>query len=139
MTTINVAESKLKAMDGYYSQLLEYRKYPQDKLKNDPTLKAALERYLYLLCQSAIDLGETVIALKDFYRPGSYSEIFQTLKEKQIISPELAQKLIKMTGFRNAIIHDYQKFEFSVAYQVLMVGIEDIKEFESTIKNYLNL
>jgi uncharacterized protein YutE (UPF0331/DUF86 family) len=139
MTTINVLEAKLKAMDGYYSQLLEYREYPQDKLENDPTLKGALERYLYLLCQSAIDLGEALIALKSFYQPGSYAEIFQTLKEKGIISPELTQKLIKMTGFRNAIIHDYQKFDFGIAYQVLMAGIDDIKEFELTIKKYLNL
>ena len=139
MTTINVIESKLKAIDEYYSQLLGYRKHSQKDLEGDATLKGALERYLYLLCQSAIDLGEAVIALKDFYRPGSYAEIFETLKEKEVISLELAQKMIRMTGFRNSIIHDYQKFDFAIAYEVLMSGIDDIKKFESIIKKYLNL
>jgi uncharacterized protein YutE (UPF0331/DUF86 family) len=102
-------------------------------------LKGALERYLYLLCQSAIDLGEALIVFKGFYRPGSYSEVFQILKEKEIISPELSQKLVKMTGFRNLIIHDYQKFDFGIAYKVLMDGIDDIKDFESTVKKHMNL
>jgi uncharacterized protein YutE (UPF0331/DUF86 family) len=119
--------------------LLGYRKHSQKDLEGDATLKGALERYLYLLCQSAIDLGEAVIALKDFYRPGSYAEIFETLKEKGVISLELAQKMIRMTGFRNSIIHDYQKFDFAIAYEVLMSGIDDIKKFESIIKKYLNL
>jgi uncharacterized protein YutE (UPF0331/DUF86 family) len=139
MTTIYVVESKLRSIDEYYSILLKYRKYSQDELKNDVALKGSLERYLYLLCQSAIDLGEAVIAFKDFYRPSSYSDIFQILKEKEIISLEMMKKLIDMTGFRNAIIHDYQKFDFNVAYQVLMVGMDDIKEFELIIKKYLNL
>lgn len=69
MTTINVIESKLKAIDEYYSQLLEYRKYSRKDMEGNATLKGALERYLYLLCQSAIDLGEEVIAFKGFYRP----------------------------------------------------------------------
>jgi uncharacterized protein YutE (UPF0331/DUF86 family) len=139
MTNISVIESKLKAIGDYYDQVLEYRKYSLDVLKEDPTLKAAVERYLYLLCQAAIDLGEAVIAFKRFYRPSSYAEIFQILKEKEIISSELSQKLVKMTGFRNAMIHDYQKFDFGVAYQVLMTGIDDIKNFESVVKKYLNL
>lgn len=139
MTTINAIESKLKAIDEYYAQLMNYRQYSQESLKNDATLKGALERYLYLICQSAIDLGEAVIAFKDFYRPTSYADVFETLKEKNIISIELAQKMIKMTGFRNSIIHDYQKFDFGIAYEVLMSGIDDIKEFESIIKKYLNL
>lgn len=89
MTTINVIELKLKAINEYYSQLLKYRKYSRKDLEDDATLKGALERYLYLLCQSAIDLGEAVIAFKDFYRPASYADVFETLKEKNIISIEL--------------------------------------------------
>jgi uncharacterized protein YutE (UPF0331/DUF86 family) len=139
MTTVNVVESKLRSIDEYYSILLKYRKYSQDELKNDITLKGALERYLYLLCQAAIDLGEAVVSIKGFYSPTSYSDIFQILQEKEIITPAMAQKLIKMTGFRNAIIHDYRKFNFDIAYSVLMAGSEDIKEFESVIKKHFNL
>ena len=139
MTTINAIESKLKAIDEYYAQLMNYRQHSQESLKDDATLKGALERYLYLICQSAIDLGEAVIAFKDFYRPASYADVFETLKEKNVIPIQLAQKMIKMTGFRNSITHDYQKFDFGIAYEVLMSGIDDIKEFESIIKKYLNL
>jgi len=46
--------------------------------------------------------------------------------------------MIKMAGFRNSIIHDYQKFDFGIAYEVLMSGIDDVKEFEFVIKKYLN-
>ncbi len=139
MTTINIIESKLREINDYYLLLLEFRKYSRQKLEDDFILKASLERYLYLLCQATIELGESLIAFKGFYRPASYSDIFEVLKSKKIIDLEMMQKLIQMTGFRNAIAHDYKKFDFGIAYEVLMSGIDDIKEFEGIIKKYLNL
>ena len=139
MTTINVVESKLREIDEYYSLLLQFRKYSQDEIENSFTLKGSLERYLYLLCQSTLELGEALIAFKGFYRPASYSDIFEILKAKAIITPEMAKKLINMAGFRNAIAHDYKKFDFGIAYSVLMAGIDDIKEFELIVKKNINL
>jgi uncharacterized protein YutE (UPF0331/DUF86 family) len=139
MTTINVVESKLREIDEYYSLLLKYREYSREKIEEDFALKGSLERYLYLLCQAAMEAGEALIAFKGFYRPGSYSDIFEILKAKEIIDFKMTQNLIKMTAFRNAIAHDYEKFDFGIAYQVLMVDMDDIKNFELIIKKYLNL
>jgi len=139
MTSINVVESKLREIDEYYSLLLKYRKYSREELEKDFTLKGALERYLHLLCQAAIEAGEALIAFKGFYRPGSYSDIFEILKSKEIIDFEIAQKLVQMTAFRNAIAHDYKKFDFGIAYRVLMADMDDIKKFELIVKKYLNL
>ena len=51
------------------------------------------------------------------------------LNEEKIISNELTEKLVKMTGFRNAVAHDYEKLNYEIVYDVLQNRLKDIEEF----------
>ncbi len=139
MTTIDVIEAKISSIRKYLDILQGLRDRSRETLENDPILKGAVERYLYLLCQAAIDLAEEVIAFRGFRQPGSYSEGFHVLQEQHFLPVALTRKLVSMVGFRNVIAHDYAKLDFERVYDVLRNDLGDIEEFVSEVKKNLNL
>jgi uncharacterized protein YutE (UPF0331/DUF86 family) len=49
--------------------------------------------------------------------------------EAGIISGELMQKLVQMTGFRNVIAHAYDDLDYDIVFDVLHNGRNDIGAF----------
>jgi uncharacterized protein YutE (UPF0331/DUF86 family) len=129
MINIVVIENKISDARKYLKILERYKKFPMAEILEDVDKKGALERYLYLAVQSAIDLADSVVSYKKFRKPTTMSESFHILNEEQIISSGLAEKMIKMTGFRNVIAHDYEKVDYEVIENVLKKGFDDIGEF----------
>lgn len=139
MTHINIIENKISSVEKYLKILEGYKKYSVDEINNDLTLKGAVERYLYLVSQATIELADAIVSLKDLRKPTVYSEVFDILREEGLISGKLAEQLIKMTGFRNVVAHDYEKVNFDIIYEVLQNKLGDIEEFIKEIKNKLKI
>ena len=133
MTNIGIIENKISAVKKYLSILKGYKKYTGKQILNSIDLKGAVERYLYLATQATIDLAEAVIAYKKFRKPTTFSEAFHILNEEKIISKDLTEKMVKMTGLRNIIAHDYEKINFEIIVDVLQNRLEDIKKFLTAI------
>jgi uncharacterized protein YutE (UPF0331/DUF86 family) len=89
------------------------------EIENDIDKKGALERYLYLVAQAAIDLAESVVAHRKYRKPTTMSDAFYILNEENIISVELTDKMVKMTGFRNVVARDYEKIDYEIVKNVL--------------------
>lgn len=138
MTNTSVLESKISSIQKYLKILAGYQNYSQQQLEDDLHLKGSVERYLYLLTQSVLDLAEAIISFKDFRRPQTYSEFFDILQEEKLISKDLTEKLVKMAKFRNIISHDYENLDFGIIYDVLQNRLQDVEEFLKQIKNKLN-
>lgn len=139
MTNFSIIENRISSAQKYLSVLDGFKKYSKEEIEKDINLKGALERYLYLAIQSAIDLSEAVISFKELRKPSSMAENFQILEENKIINLELREELVKMTGFRNIVAHDYEKINYDIVFDVLNNRLDDIKEFISAIKKSLNL
>lgn len=139
MTNFSIIENKISSVQKYLSILKDYKKYSKEEIEKDINLKGALERYLYLAIQSSIDLSEAVISFKELRKPSSMAESFQILKENKIINNNLCENLVKMTGFRNIMVHDYEKINYDIVFDVLKNRLGDIKNFISAVKKNLNL
>lgn len=129
MSSKIVIENKISDTRKYLKILERYKKYSKEEILNDVDIKGALERYLYLAAQSVIDLAEAIIAYKKLRKPTTLSDTFYILNENNIISVELREKMIKMTGFRNTIAHDYAKLNYDIVYNTLHNNLKDIQEF----------
>lgn len=128
MTNIAVIENKISSAKKYLKILEKYKNYSKKEIEGSVDIKGAVERYLYLAAQSAIDLADAVIAYKNLRKPTTMGEAFYILEEEGIISKILAEKMIKMTGFRNIIAHDYGKIDYDIVYDILHNRLKDIEE-----------
>ena len=129
MTNKSVIENRISLTKKYLGILERYKKYSQAEIEKDVDIRGAVERYLYLAVQSAIDLAEAVISYKNFRKPSTMAESFRILTEEEVISDDLSDKLARMTGFRNIIAHDYGDIDYAIVYDILQKGLDDIEAF----------
>lgn len=139
MTSLFIIENKISAVGDYIQTLEPYKQYSRIEIEKDDQIRGALERYLYLATQATIDLAEAVIAFKKFRKPTILNESFYILQEQGVISGELTEKLVRMTGFRNTIAHDYQKVNYDIVFDVLHNRLSDLEEFITAIRQNLDL
>lgn len=135
MSSKVIIENKISDARKYLKILERYKKYSKEEILNDIDIKGALERYLYLAAQSVIDLAEAIIAYKKFRKPTTLSDTFYILNEENVITADLMEKMIKMTGFRNTIAHDYAKLNYDIVYNTLHNNLADIEEFLNVAEN----
>ncbi|MEW5907670.1 MAG: DUF86 domain-containing protein [Patescibacteria group bacterium] len=134
MTNLSIIENKISAIQKYLKILEGYQKYSRKEIEENIDIRGAVERYLYLVSQAAIDLAGAVISFKNLRKPSTLSESFHILNEENIIPKELVEKMTRMTGFRNIIAHDYEKVNYDIVYDILHNKLKDIEEFTKIIK-----
>ena len=139
MTNLFIVENKIGAIKEYLGILKGFKKFSYFQLADDVFIRGSVELYLYLAAQSAIDLAESVIALKDYRKPTTLKEGFEILEEEGVISIELRNAMRDMAGFRNIIAHDYAKIDYSKVYDIVQNRLPDVEKFSTQIKKYLNL
>lgn len=134
MTNVEVLKNKLSEIQKYLNIVKSYQDKSKDDLVKDQTVKGAVERYLYLLCQATIDFSEALISNLNLRRPSTYAEIFEILQEEKIISQEITFKMKKMTGFRNILTHAYGEINLDIVLEVLQKNVNDFLLFIDEVK-----
>ncbi|MCL5073292.1 MAG: DUF86 domain-containing protein [Actinobacteria bacterium] len=137
MTGLAVIEKGISKIKKYLNILQGYHKHTYEQIINDLTLRGAIERYLYLLVQSVLDLAEALISYKKLRRPATFTECFIILNEAKLIDKDLMQKMIKMAKFRNIITHDYEELDYEIVYDIFKNRIVDIENFINIIQDKL--
>ena len=89
--------------------------------------------------QACIDIANYIIAQKGWRLPATYRESFNTLHENKVINKQLSSQMIKMVGFRNIAVHDYQTLDIVVLKGILEHNLDDFKTFRKAIVNFLNI
>lgn len=122
-------ENKISAIRKYLSILDRYKGFSKVEIENNIDIKGAVQRYLYLVTQTTIDLAESIIAQKKLRKPTTMAESFHILHEAGVISDELKQKLVQMAGFRNVIAYAYEDLDYDIVVDVLHNSKKDISAF----------
>lgn len=129
MSNLKAIENRISALKNYLKIVKKYRKYSQKEIETNVDLRGAVERYLYLVCQTTMDLAEAFISFKGFRKPTTPSERFYVLSEEEIIPNELTDELVEMIGFRNIVAHDYLKIDYARVCDILQNRLKDIEQF----------
>ena len=100
-----------------------------DTFRDDYTRQDASILNLTRACEQSIDLANHIIKTHKLGIPTRSSDSFSLLIENKIINKELGEKLIKMTGFRNTAIHQYQELNIGIVIAIITTGISDLLAF----------
>lgn len=82
--------------------------------------------------EAMLDISQYILTDKNI-KAESYGQIPQKLLEAKIINKNFSEKLQKMIGFRNRIIHNYPSLDINELYQILKKDIDDFKIFLKAI------
>jgi uncharacterized protein YutE (UPF0331/DUF86 family) len=121
---------------GYLHQLREEIK-DEKVFLSDFRLFGNTERYLQLSIQTIIDIFHLIIIDLDLKRPEDNYDAISILFGKKIISEELSQKITKMIGLRNLLVHEYGEVDRKIIFKILSENLEDLELFKKEISNFI--
>ncbi|MGH9432938.1 MAG: type VII toxin-antitoxin system HepT family RNase toxin, partial [Terriglobia bacterium] len=89
-------------------------------------------------CETAIDLANHVIRVHKLGIPVSSADSFELLKAERVIDSRLAERMRKMVGFRNTVVHQYTKVDISIVEAVIVTELDELLAFADKIREYVN-
>ncbi len=89
--------------------------------------------------QATIDIANHVIACEGFKLPASCRESFDLLQRHAFLTPDMAEKMRKMCGFRNIAVHDYQNLSKDILKAILTKHLRDLEDFYADILKYYRM
>ncbi len=87
-------------------------------------------------CEQAIDLANYVIKQEKLGVPNSSAESFSLLARKNVISSLLEERMMKMVGFRNIAVHEYQVLNMDIVEAVIKQALSDLIAFSDCMLDY---
>jgi len=71
--------------------------------------------------------------------PESEEGIVESLAKNGILTEEMTDKIRRMKGFGNIVVHRYGKIDDRVAFSILRDNIDDFDEFIDAIEEFLKI
>jgi uncharacterized protein YutE (UPF0331/DUF86 family) len=128
---------KIERIDAYLKQVRQKRDPGFEVFRKDMDLRSIVLFNLIQSIQASVDIGAHIISDSEWGVPGSQSDIFEILAQHKIISKQLSQGMIKMVGFRNRIVHEYEEIDLRIVYDVWQKNSKDVDKFcKSVVLKY---
>ncbi len=128
---------KLYALEKYVRILKSYQNRSIEDIEKDITLRGAIERYLQVAIECALDIGEMIISAERFEKPETYREVIEILGREGVLPEEFAVRFAPAAGFRNILVHAYSEVDVRKLYEFLQERLEDFDTFAMHIAKYL--
>lgn len=102
-------------------------------LYDDITRQDAIILNVQRACQAAIDLAMHVVRIHGLGPPQESRDAFALLIEAGFLSETLGDRLMRMVGFRNIAIHEYQKLNLDVVKAIIENHLTDFTDFAQQV------
>lgn len=113
----------------------EYQADPNGFATNYTRQDAALLN-MVRACETAIDLANYVIRAQKLGIPASSADSFKLLNTAGIIDHRLAERMEKMVGFRNTVVHQYTNVDLRIVEAVIASELDELLAFADTLRKY---
>lgn len=134
---IEEINSKLERLGEYVGILREYQSFSIEEIKDNHTLRGAVERYMEISLECMIDVCEMIISSEKLKRPDTYREVILILGQHDILPNAFAEKLAPAASLRNLLVHMYAEVDIGKLYFHLQNDLDDLELFAEYISQYL--
>ena len=93
MTARITIENLVSMLEEYLKYAEEFKEYSREEIEKDLKIRLSVERLLYVITQTTIELANAIISYRNYRKPVSFRESFHVLYEHKIISQELMSRL----------------------------------------------
>ena len=134
-----VIKTKLVFADARLQELKFHSKVSLDRFRNDSTLQAAILHHLQVGVQSCMDIASHIVADESWGVPGTSKDLFEFLRQHRVITATLAAEMKEVVGFRNLVVHAYDKLDLRRAHANLPAYRRAIARFLKAVVVYAKL
>ncbi len=139
MVDKSLITKKLERVGSYLEQVQRKKDPGIAAFLKDRDIQSIILFNIIQAIQSCIDIGAHIISDSQWETPSTQAEIFEILAENKVITKSLAKKMIQMAGFRNRIVHEYEKTDMKIVHTVWKKHLTDIKRYCKSVVLKYNL
>lgn len=120
-------ESKLGTLETYLRGLEEKQDCTEEEYLRNRDIQDIVERRFHKAIQCSLDIASHIVAAEGFREPDDYGDLFRVLEEEDILTPETADEMVEMAGFRNVLAHEYA----DIVDERVFAHLQDLGRFRS--------
>lgn len=127
---LSLLNEKKREIQGYdIASLLSFR--------SKGYMQKAVEKMLQEMIEICIDVAKHIIADEGFRVPEDAKDAFFVLQENKVLKATTVELMRKMVGFRNLVVHLYEKTDIEVVYGIYKKRLKDFDLFSKEIFKFL--
>jgi uncharacterized protein YutE (UPF0331/DUF86 family) len=131
-----VIKARLRRLEKCLKKLTALAATKYEDFAADEDLQDRAERNFQVAIECCLDIGTHIIAALNLGDLLAYADVFRILGEKEILPRDFAEKIEKMAGFRNVLVHDYLEIDTKKVHHYLQ-QLDDFRKFAGYILDFL--
>ncbi len=131
MSTDDVVLNKAAAIERCIRRVREVYAGDPANLDDDLTKQDSIVLNLQRACEAAIDLAMYLVRRGRLGIPQESRDAFRLLVGAGQLDTALAERLLRMVGFRNVAVHDYTQLDLAIVRAIVEKHLDDLLRFSS--------
>lgn len=136
MTDAELVEKKLAFIVARVRELRDLAR--PELIDQDVREERFVAHTLQLAIQAALDIASHIVSDEDLGEPNTNRELFDLIGKNGWLTPQLANTMRSIVGFRNILVHGYQTVDLNILRDVVENGLEDLLAFVEAIREELD-
>ncbi len=124
--------SKIDELDGYLNEINQIKPESFEEFQKIEK-KRACERLLQIAIECIIDISALIISGLKLGLPSEEDDLFGKLEIAGVISPSMKETLRLMKGFRNILVHRYDRINDNIVYDILQNRLDVFDTFKKAV------
>jgi len=129
----DVLLNKAATIERCLQRITEEYSGKESEISSDYTKQDSIILNLQRACEAAIDAAMHQVRLNRLGIPQESRDAFRLLEEANLLPHELSNSMQAMVGFRNVVVHNYQKLNLAIVQSILKERLDDFREFAKLI------
>lgn len=132
MTDPDLVAKKLAVVETSVSELRTLAR--PEAVARDIKEQRFVEHTLQVAIQAALDVASHIVSDERLGEPRTNRDLFALLARRGLLPAELADRLGRMAGFRNVLVHGYQDVDVAVLQDILANRLDDLLAFAQIVR-----
>jgi uncharacterized protein YutE (UPF0331/DUF86 family) len=132
---------RVRELAGYLRdavrQLRELGQPPRELFVADPRVTNSAKYLLIVAAEAALDICNHLAARRGARSPEDYADCMAIMAELGIIDDDLATRLMRMSRFRNLLVHLYARVNDGEVHRVIREDLGDLERYLTSVGRYL--
>ena len=139
MSEVNL--DRLRELAGYLRdavrQLRELGQPPRELFVADPRATNSAKYLLIVAAEAALDICNHLAARRGARSPQDYADCMAIMTEIGVIDLDLGTRLMRMSRFRNLLVHLYTRVNDGEVHRVIREDLGDLERYLASVGRYL--
>lgn len=133
----NLIKTKLKEIDESLRLIEENLPNRAKKFAELGLVKDGIYKRVEFCIQNALDVCSVMNSDLELGIPSSEEDIVKNLVKNKILGRAMGERLKRMKGFRNILVHRYGQIDDETAFECIKEGLKDFHRFAREVEEIL--